>query len=115
MRVRVVARMHSRRFRALPILPRRLTEDDENSSDKKKAEVSNDTAVATTGESNGDGSSSNRKRGKKNNKPVQMEMKYNKSFRNAVFLRQVYSAVGGMVVSALFPGISKVFRLLFLR
>lgn len=37
-------------------------------------------------------------------KPVAMEMKYNKSFRNAVILRQIYSAVAGMAVSFLFPG-----------
>jgi len=43
-------------------------------------------------------------------KPVQMEMKYNKSFRNAVIMRQVYSAVAGMVVSALFPA-AKLIRL----
>ena len=55
------------------------------------------------------------KKGGSKHKPVQMEMKYNKSFRNAVILRQVYSAVGGMVVSALFPGIAKIFGLLFLR
>ena len=51
-------------------------------------------------------------------KPVQMEMKYNKSFRNAVMLRQLYSAVGGMlasvVVQGLLPGIASVISLLFL-
>ena len=45
-------------------------------------------------------------------KPVQMEMKYNKSFRNAVILRQVYSAAVGMFVSALFPGIGRVISFL---
>ena len=41
-------------------------------------------------------------------RPVQMEMKYNRSFRNAVILRQVYSAAGGMLLSALFPGVGKI-------
>ena len=54
----------------------------------------------------------------KSNKPVQMEMKYNKSFRNAVLLRQLYSAVGGVVASVvaqgLLPGIARVFSMLFL-
>jgi hypothetical protein len=54
----------------------------------------------------------------KHHKPVQMEMKYNKSFRNAVMLRQLYSAVGGMlasvVVQGLLPGIASVISLLFL-
>ena len=54
----------------------------------------------------------------KNNKPVQMEMKYNRSFRNAVLLRQLYSGVAGMVASVvaqgLFPGLVKVFSMLFL-
>ncbi len=45
-------------------------------------------------------------------KPVQMEMKYNKSFRNAVILRQAYSAAVGMFVSALFPGIGRVISFL---
>lgn len=48
-------------------------------------------------------------------KPVLMEMKYNKSFRNAVFLRQAYSAVAGMVISSMFPSVSKVIGFLFLR
>ena len=56
--------------------------------------------------------------GKGKNKPVQMEMKYNKSFRNAVLLRQLYSGVAGMVASVvaqgLFPGLVKVFSMLFL-
>ena len=51
--------------------------------------------------------------GSSKHKPVQMEMKYNKSFRNAVILRQIYSAVGGMIASALFPGIVKLIGLLF--
>jgi hypothetical protein len=54
----------------------------------------------------------------KHNKPVQMEMKYNKHFRNAVILRQLYSAVGGVVASViaqgLLPGIGRVISLLFL-
>eukprot|EP00581_Thalassiosira_minuscula_P015041 CAMPEP_0183733630 /NCGR_PEP_ID=MMETSP0737-20130205/41607_1 /TAXON_ID=385413 /ORGANISM="Thalassiosira miniscula, Strain CCMP1093" /LENGTH=659 /DNA_ID=CAMNT_0025966917 /DNA_START=138 /DNA_END=2117 /DNA_ORIENTATION=+ len=44
-------------------------------------------------------------------KPVMMEMKYNKAFRTAVILRQVYSAVGGMVISALLPPVFKAFGL----
>ena len=51
--------------------------------------------------------------GSSKHKPVQMEMKYNKSFRNAVILRQIYSAVGGVIASALFPGIAKLIGLLF--
>ncbi|KAL7477903.1 hypothetical protein ACHAW6_003688 [Cyclotella cf. meneghiniana] len=55
---------------------------------------------------------------KHNSKPVQMEMKYNKSFRNAVILRQIYSAAGGMlasvVVQGLLPGLGRVFSFLFL-
>lgn len=54
----------------------------------------------------------------KSNKPVQMEMKYNKSFRNAVLLRQLYSAVGGVLASVvaqgLLPGIGRIFSMLFL-
>ena len=54
----------------------------------------------------------------KHAKPVQMEMKYNKSFRNAVLLRQLYSAVGGMIASVLaqglLPVIGKVIATLFL-
>lgn len=49
-------------------------------------------------------------------KPVKMEMKYNKSFRNAVILRQVYSAAGGILASlianAIFPGLGKVLGLM---
>lgn len=37
------------------------------------------------------------------NKPVAMEMKYNRSFRNGVILRQIYSAVAGMALGVLFP------------
>jgi len=47
-----------------------------------------------------------------NAKPVKMEMKYNKSFRNAVVLRQVYAALAGAVVSALLPGVFKAIGLL---
>ena len=47
-------------------------------------------------------------RGGSKHRPVQMEMKYNRSFRNAVILRQVYSAAGGMLLSALFPGVGKI-------
>ena len=54
------------------------------------------------------------KKGSKH-KPVLMEMKYNKSFRNAVILRQIYSAVGGMAISVLFPGVGKLLSFLFLR
>ncbi|KAL3765348.1 hypothetical protein ACHAWU_002266 [Discostella pseudostelligera] len=35
-------------------------------------------------------------------RPVYLEMKYNKSMRNAMLLRQTYSAVAGMAVSATF-------------
>ncbi|KAL7545365.1 hypothetical protein ACHAWF_008715 [Thalassiosira exigua] len=54
------------------------------------------------------------KKGKGKSKPVRMEMKYNRSFRNAVYLRQIYSAVAGMAVSALLPGIGRALALLFL-
>mmetsp|Transcript_5571 Transcript_5571/g.12018 ORF Transcript_5571/g.12018 Transcript_5571/m.12018 type:complete len:416 (+) Transcript_5571:394-1641(+) len=50
--------------------------------------------------------------------PVKMEMKYNKAFRNAVILRQTYSAVAGMAASfllqGLVPGLGKIFGMLFL-
>ena len=56
--------------------------------------------------------------GKGKQKPVQMEMKYNKNFRNAVLLRQLYSAVGGLAASVLFqgflPGLGRVISFLFL-
>lgn len=43
----------------------------------------------------------------KNHKPVKLEMKYNRSVRNAMMLRQVYSGVGGitlsMVARVMFP------------
>jgi hypothetical protein len=43
----------------------------------------------------------------KNDKPVKLEMKYNKSVRNAMILRQVYSGAGGVAASfalrAIFP------------
>jgi hypothetical protein len=43
-----------------------------------------------------------------NNKPVKLEMKYNQSIRNAMILRQSYSAIGGVaasvVLKALMPG-----------
>jgi hypothetical protein len=59
-----------------------------------------------------------KKKDGKHNKPVQMEMKYNKSFRNAVILRQLYSAVGGMVASVLaqglLPGIGRILGMMFL-
>jgi chromosome segregation ATPase len=59
-----------------------------------------------------------KKKDGKNNKPVQMEMKYNKSFRNAVLLRQLYSAVGGMVASVLaqglMPAIGRIVSMMFL-
>ena len=65
----------------------------------------------------GDDDGEGERRGKA--KPVRMEMKYNKSFRNAVILRQLYSGLGGMVVSvvanALFPGLAKVITTLFLK
>jgi len=55
----------------------------------------------------------------KNHKPLLMEMKYNKSFRNAVFLRQTYSAVAGVAASlllqGLLPGVANVFRMIFLK
>ena len=53
-----------------------------------------------------------KKRGK--HKPVKMEMKYNKSFRNAVLLRQLYSALAGMAVSAVVPVALKAFGVLLL-
>ena len=39
-----------------------------------------------------------------NNKPVYLEMKFNKSIRNAMILRQVYSAASGLAVSILLRG-----------
>lgn len=55
----------------------------------------------------------------KNHKPVLMEMKYNKSFRNAVLLRQTYSVVAGMAASVLLqgllPGLVNVIRMIFIR
>ena len=51
--------------------------------------------------------------------PVLMEMKYNKSFRNAVFLRQAYSAVAGVAASVLLqgllPGVANVIRMIFFK
>lgn len=41
----------------------------------------------------------------KGHKPVYLEMKYNKSIRNSIFLRQIYSAVAGVAVSALLQGL----------
>ncbi|KAL7469359.1 hypothetical protein ACHAXS_009621 [Conticribra weissflogii] len=50
--------------------------------------------------------------------PVKMEMKYNKAFRNAVILRQTYSAFAGMAASfllqGLVPGLAKVLGMLLL-
>ena len=55
----------------------------------------------------------------KNHKPLVMEMKYNKSFRNAVFVRQTYAAVAGvaasMLLQGLLPGVANVFRMIFLK
>ena len=55
----------------------------------------------------------------KTHQPLLMEMKYNKSFRNAVFLRQTYAAVGGvaasMLLQGLLPGVANVIRMIFLR
>mmetsp|Transcript_33799 Transcript_33799/g.81705 ORF Transcript_33799/g.81705 Transcript_33799/m.81705 type:complete len:679 (+) Transcript_33799:218-2254(+) len=74
-----------------------------------------DATTTTTSRSSGDGGRGDDDKKKKGKlKPVKMEMKYNKSFRNAVFLRQIYSAVGGMVASLLFPGIGKLFGMMFL-
>lgn len=65
------------------------------------------------GDTTSDGKDDKKKKGK--HKPVQMEMKYNKSFRNAVILRQIYSAVGGIFASALFPGgfLAKLIAMMF--
>lgn len=90
---------------------------------KEIKEVEKDGNGDTTGlvaKSTDDKSGENKKGDKKmskgsKHKPVLMEMKYNKSFRNAVFLRQAYSAVAGMVVSSMFPSAAKVIGLLFLR
>jgi len=63
-----------------------------------------------------DGSEENKD---KSHQPLLMEMKYNKSFRNAVFLRQTYAAVGGvaasMLLQGLLPGVANVIRMIFLR
>ena len=66
--------------------------------------------LVATGTANG--ADDAKKGGKQKNKPVKMEMKYNKRFRNAVILRQVYSAVAGAVAGMFFPGLSKVISLL---
>ncbi|KAL7485054.1 hypothetical protein ACHAW6_010656 [Cyclotella cf. meneghiniana] len=49
----------------------------------------------------------------KNEKPVKLEMKYNRSVRNAMMLRQVYSGLGGVAASlALRGAFPKLFSLL---
>lgn len=69
--------------------------DDENSSDR---------GLNVAGAAVGSGSY---KQLPKNDKPVKLEMKYNKSVRNAMILRQVYSGAGGVAASialrAVFP------------
>lgn len=75
---------------------------DNISSDEKRA------LVATT-RSNKDGGGSGiddstTKGLIQKHKPVYLEMKYNKSIRNAMILRQAYSIVGGLAVSALLQG-----------
>merc|ERR1712087_628701 len=65
----------------------------------KELEVA-DSAVADDGADGGEGDK-RKKAGK--NKPVALEMKYNRSFRNGVILRQIYSAVAGMALGVLFP------------
>mmetsp|Transcript_12422 Transcript_12422/g.26990 ORF Transcript_12422/g.26990 Transcript_12422/m.26990 type:complete len:669 (+) Transcript_12422:293-2299(+) len=74
-------------------------------------------AKSKGGDNGADNNNGDKKMGSKGskNKPVLMEMKYNKSFRNAVFLRQAYSVVAGMVVSSMFPSIAKIIGFLFLR
>ena len=48
------------------------------------------------------------------NKLIALQMKYNKSIRNAMFLRQAYSAAAGVAVSIALQGlIPAVFRLIF--
>ncbi|KAL3787340.1 hypothetical protein HJC23_004365 [Cyclotella cryptica] len=41
----------------------------------------------------------------KTEKPVKLEMKYNRSVRNAMMLRQVYSGLGGVAASVIFRGV----------
>lgn len=41
----------------------------------------------------------------KGHRPVYLEMKYNKSIRDSIFLRQAYSAVAGVAVGALLQGL----------
>jgi hypothetical protein len=64
----------------------------------------------------GKGNRKDKREGK--HRPVFTEMKYNRSFRKAVILRQVYSAAAGMLVSilggALYPGIARFIGMLFL-
>ena len=68
-------------------------------------------------EGNDDDDENKEKNSKK--QPVLMEMKYNKSFRNAVFLRQAYSAVAGVAASVLLqgllPGVVNVIRMIFFK
>lgn len=69
------------------------------------------------GNDNDDDDENKEKNSKK--QPVLMEMKYNKSFRNAVFLRQAYSAVAGVAASVLLqgllPGVANVIRMIFFK
>lgn len=83
----------------------------------KKLGEDDKAAALMAGEKNEGGEAGTKKGGSKI-KPVQMEMKFNKSFRNAVILRQAYSAVGGIAVSlllqGLIPGVGKLISMLFL-
>jgi hypothetical protein len=99
--------------RALEAMERAL-KSKESGGQSISGDSGNDKGLVATTISGEDDSNKTDKKKQKGikHKPVQMEMKYNKSFRNAVILRQVYSAAVGMFVSALFPGIGKVISFL---
>lgn len=62
------------------------------------ADINEKGLIATGSDGGGDDAT-------KNEKPVYLEMKYNKSTRNAMFLRQTYSAITGVAVSVLLQGL----------
>ena len=83
----------------------------------KKSGVMNTSFTAAVAKIGGEDGGDESK--EKKQKPLLMEMKYNKSFRNAVFLRQTYSAVAGVAASVLLqgllPGVANVIRMIFLK
>lgn len=100
--------------RAMEGLERALSKKSEGNSglDNTLAAISK---VVAVGEKPDDKESSK----ETNNKPLLMEMKYNKSFRNAVFLRQAYAGAAGVALSillqGLLPGVANVLRMIFLK